>query len=72
MNRIGIPDLIMKLQPHMQYVDLSNNGYMLLDVTPERVENKWVSVFTTAYSNESTNIENVLEVKAGDNHIYRG
>ena len=71
-NRIGIPDLIMKLQPHMQYVDLSNNGYMLLDVTPERVENKWVSVFTTAYSNESTKIENVLEVKAGDNHIYRG
>lgn len=71
-ERLGIPGLIMKLQPHMQYVDLSNNGYMLLDVTPERVQNQWVSVFTTAYSNSKTKIENTLEVKSGDNHIYRG
>lgn len=71
-ERLGIPELIMKLQPHMQYVDLSNNGFMLLDVTPDRVQNQWVSVFTTAYSNPNTKVENTLEVIAGENHISRG
>ncbi len=71
-EKLGIPKLITELQPHMQYVDLSNNGYMLLDITPEQVQNQWVTMFTTATQNDRANIDQTLLVRSGENHIARG
>jgi alkaline phosphatase D len=34
-------EAVMAVQPHLRYVDLLRRGYILLDVTPERVQSEW-------------------------------
>lgn len=39
-------DLLRLNNPHMKFIDLARRGYMVLDVTPERVQGEWWYVST--------------------------
>jgi alkaline phosphatase D len=47
--------LIPILNPHMKYVDLTRKGYLLLDITPERLvgEHWYIDTIATASDNEA-------------------
>lgn len=51
----AIQDVIPSMNPHMKYVDLSQKGYLLLDITPERVvgEHWYVDTIAAASGIES-------------------
>lgn len=41
-------DLFRVSNPHMKYIDLARKGYMVLDITPERVQGEWWYISTIA------------------------
>lgn len=57
------------MNPHFKYINLVRRGYLLLDVTPERVVGEWWYVDTVA---SRTNLESfgvAFEVRQGSNRL---
>ncbi|MCS7296990.1 MAG: alkaline phosphatase D family protein [Bacteroidia bacterium] len=42
------PSIVKSQNPHVKYVDLTSNGYLVIDVTPQRVQGDWYYVNTIA------------------------
>jgi alkaline phosphatase D len=57
--------------PHLKFVDLVRHGYILLDVTPERVQAEWYLVSSVLDPEADEGLSAVFEVRAGANHLVR-
>lgn len=64
-----VQDAIRLVNPHMKYVDLSQKGYMVFDVTPERVLGEFWYVSTIAERGGSESLAAAYPVAAGDNRL---
>lgn len=40
----SVPSLIQTLNPHMKYINLENRGYLLLTITEDKVDSKWMHI----------------------------
>lgn len=61
--------LVPVMNPHMKYVEFTRKGYLLLDVTPERVvgEHWYIDTIDTASTVET--LGNAMQVADGENHL---
>ena len=57
------------VNPHFKYVDLNRRGYMLLDVTPQRVVCEWWYVDTVASVSNIQTFGAAFEVQHGSNRL---
>lgn len=60
------------MNPHMKYVNLTDKGYMLLDITPERAQAEYYFVPTIAEVDASEQLGAVYATQNGENHIVAG
>ncbi|MES1950774.1 alkaline phosphatase [Salinisphaera sp. S4-8] len=71
----GLPELqplrdsLRLLNPHMKYVDLANHGYVLLDITAERLQGEFWYVNTIAERDASERFATSFVTVSGDNRL---
>lgn len=67
-----IQSLIPVLNPHIKYVDLSRRGYMVLDLTPERItgEHWYVNGIEEGDSAQAFGV--AYAVADGSDHLVQG
>lgn len=72
----GIPDptgaltkLAYSQNPHFKHVDLINHGYLLLDVTPERVVSEFWSLATVTQQDTTETLSAAFQVSNGSNRL---
>lgn len=58
--------------PHVQYVELNRRGYLLVDVTPERVQAEWYHLPTITTRSNETVLAAVLSTASGQSHLVPG
>ncbi|GAB3672059.1 alkaline phosphatase D family protein [Salinisphaera aquimarina] len=63
------PDAIKAQNPHMKYVQLASRGYLLLDITAERVQGEWWYVDDILTRNEQQRFAAAYRVRAGENRV---
>ena len=75
----GIPDpdgtltqLAKSQNPHFKHVDLLHHGYMLLDVTPQRLSTEFWSLATVESPDTTQTLSAVWQVKDGAAHLSAG
>ncbi|MEM9692499.1 MAG: alkaline phosphatase D family protein [Myxococcota bacterium] len=68
----GFPDALASLSegamadnPHLKYADVNRRGYVVLDITPERLQSAWWFVDTIEAVSEVQSSGGVLQVLAG-------
>ena len=64
-----LQNLLRVFNPHMKYVDLAKKGYLLLDVTPERLQGEWWYSDSIAQSSEVESFGAGYFTADGDNHL---
>ncbi len=57
--------VISQSSPHLKFVDLFHRGYLLLDVTPERLRAEWYHVDTIAAPSAAESLARAFEVQSG-------
>ncbi len=57
--------------PHMKYINLNQRGYMLLDITRERVSNEWWYVDSIDKRSRGQSFAMALQTRHGENHLRR-
>jgi alkaline phosphatase D len=57
--------------PHLKFLDLIRHGYILLDVTADRVQAEWYLVSSVLDPNADEALSAAFEVRAGDNRLVR-
>lgn len=57
------------LNPHIRYADLSRHGYLLLDLTPERIQGEWWYSETIATSSAVETLGAAYASVDGANHL---
>jgi alkaline phosphatase D len=57
--------VISDASPHIKFVDLFHRGYLLIDVTPERVSAEWYHVDTIAEPSDDESLARVFEIRSG-------
>jgi alkaline phosphatase D len=57
------------VNPHFKYIDLNQRGYMLLDVTSDRVVCEWWYVDTVASVSNIQTFGRAFEVVSGSNRL---
>jgi alkaline phosphatase D len=57
--------------PHLKFADLLRHGYLLVDVTPERVQAEWYLVNNVRDRAEPETLSAVFQTRAGENHLVR-
>jgi alkaline phosphatase D len=72
----GVPDpngqvaaTLRSINPHFKYIDLNRRGYMLLDVTHDRVVCEWWYVDTVASASNVQAFGAAFEVQSGSNRL---
>jgi len=63
------PAAIMSQNPHMKYVELASRGYLLLDITPARIQAEWWYVDDIESRNDTERFAAAWQVRAGENHV---
>jgi alkaline phosphatase D len=58
--------------PHVKYVELFRRGYLLMDVTPERIQGEWYHVRTILERTADEELGKVLFAAAGENRLQTG
>jgi alkaline phosphatase D len=58
--------------PHFKYINLNQRGYMLLDITPERVSNEWWYVDTVDRRDAGQSFAIAFETRRNENRLRRG
>ena len=58
--------------PHLKYIDLTQRGYMLLDVDATRVVSEWWYVDTVTSRSSGQAFGKAMQVSAGANHLIAG
>ncbi|MFS1524974.1 alkaline phosphatase D family protein [Microbulbifer sp. 2304DJ12-6] len=59
------------LIPHLKWVDITQRGYLLMDISHSRAKAHWYHVNTVRSKNYSTTLARMYKQKAGYNHIQR-
>jgi alkaline phosphatase D len=62
-------DIILGANPHMRWVDLQNKGYVLVDVTPERVQGAWFFVSSVVERDFTETFARAYSTTTGRNHL---
>lgn len=65
----GIQDVLRLLNPHLKYVDLAKKGYLLLDITHERVQGEWWYVDTVLTASNVETLGATRVTQAGSRRI---
>lgn len=61
-----------ELNSHVKYVNFTRRGYLLLDITPERVSGEWWYVETVAAKSTVQSFAKALQVRDGTNRLLNG
>ncbi len=61
-----------QVNPHFKYIDLTQRGYMLLDIDPARVVCEWWYVDGVASSGGGESFGSAWQVQAGSNRLAAG
>jgi alkaline phosphatase D len=64
-----VQDVLRVLNPHIKYVDLARKGYLLLDITPERVQGEWWYVDTVEAPSDTEAFGAACYSVDGGNHL---
>ncbi|MES2488315.1 MAG: alkaline phosphatase D family protein [Pseudomonadota bacterium] len=64
-----IQDVLRVTNPHIKYVDLAKKGYMVMDVTPERVLGEYWYVDTISAPSSTQTFGTAFQVAPGTNHL---
>jgi alkaline phosphatase D len=67
--RGGVDQLVRSLNPHIKYVEQSHQGFVLLDVTPERVLGEWYLVPTVRARSAQVELGAALQTRDGQPHL---
>ncbi len=67
----GIEPVVRLLNPHMKYIELAKRGYLLLDVTHERVQGEWWYVDTIATASTTESLGAAFMTRDGAPHLTR-
>jgi alkaline phosphatase D len=62
-------DAIRAENPHIKYVDLAEKGYLLLDITPDRVNGEFWYVDTIVQASANETFAKAYAVMDGQNHL---
>lgn len=65
----GVEVLVLAANPHIKYAELDSNGYVILDVTRERVQGDWFHVDTVAVASDGEAFASAWKTNSGDNHL---
>lgn len=65
----GVADGLVEDNPHMKWVELTRRGYLVLDVTPARLQGAWYFVDTVLERIDGESVGGVVEVAAGTPHV---
>jgi alkaline phosphatase D len=65
---ISLP-LIQSNNPHIKYADLTKRGYLLLDLTSQRIQGDWVYMSTITDKNFTASVGASWLANNGDNHL---
>ena len=68
----GDQESVTRQNPAMQYVELASRGYMLLDITRERVQSEWWFVDDIETRNNQQRLGAAYLVENGQNHVVAG
>lgn len=71
LSGVGEPTL-MTQNPHMKYINLSEHGYMLLDITPERIQTEWWFVDRLDAPDDGETLAAVAVTQSGSRHVVVG
>ena len=61
--------VLKQTHPHIKFVELSQRGYALLDITPARIQCEWYHVPTIGERSSAESLAAALLVKDGENHL---
>ena len=61
--------LLRSINPHFKYIELNQRGYMLVDVTPQRVVAEWWFVDTVVSVSNVQTFGNAFETQNGNNRL---
>jgi len=65
----SVAGYLRSINPHFKYINLHRRGYLLLDVTPERVVGEWWYVDTVASPSNIETFGTAFEVRHGTNRL---
>jgi alkaline phosphatase D len=65
-------NFLRSVNPHFKHVDFNQRGYLLVDVTPQRVVGEWWTVDTVASVSNIQSFSIAFEVQHGSNHLQPG
>jgi alkaline phosphatase D len=57
--------------PHVKFVDFDDHGYLVLHVTPDRVQSDWYFVDTVLQPSSGQRLAASWETRAGERHVRR-
>jgi alkaline phosphatase D len=60
------------LNPHLKYVELTQRGYLLLDITPERLSGEWWYVDTVLQTSAVQSFGAALQTPSGSSRLEPG
>jgi alkaline phosphatase D len=58
--------------PHLKFMDLLRHGYILVDLTPERVQAEWYLTGSVVDPRAEETLSIIFQVRAGENHLIEG
>jgi alkaline phosphatase D len=58
--------------PHVKFVELYHRGYLLVDVTPERIQAEWYHLATILERSSAQTLAAILSTANGQNHLVAG
>ena len=65
-------NLLRGINPHFKHIDFNQRGYLLVDVTPQRVTGEWWTVDTVASVSNLQTFSVAFEVQHGSNRLQPG
>jgi alkaline phosphatase D len=65
----GDAQSLLDAHPHLKFADLTRNGYVLLDLTPERAQAEWYFVGTVAERRLDEQLGAAFLALDGANHL---
>lgn len=65
-------NFLRSVNPHFKHIDFNQRGYLLVDVTPQRVTGEWWTVDTVASASNVQTFSVAFEVQHGSNHLSPG
>ena len=65
----AIAGFLRSVNPHFKYVNLHKRGYLIVDITPQRVVGEWWHIDTVASLSNIEGLAVAFEVQDGTNHL---